>query len=72
MKEDIDAYMKKEVLPYVPDAWVDESKTKIGYEIPINRYFYVYKPPRSVKKIQKDLTKIEEEIEMLLRGSDQA
>ena len=42
----IDAYMAREVLPHVPDAWVDYDKTKVGYEIPINRHFYVYKPPR--------------------------
>jgi type I restriction enzyme M protein len=68
LKEDIDEYMKREVLPYVPDSWVDESKTKVGYEISFNRYFYVYKPPRSIDEIQKDLTTIENEIENLLTG----
>lgn len=67
--EDIDEYMKREVLPYVPDAWVDRDKTKIGYEIPFNRYFYVYQPPRPVEEIQADLTKIEEEIASLLKGA---
>jgi type I restriction enzyme M protein len=66
LKEDIDEYMKREVLPYVPDAWVDESKTKVGYEISFNRYFYVYQPPRSVQEIQSELTSIEDEIESLL------
>ena len=42
----IDEYISREVLPHVPDAWVDYSKTKVGYEIPINRHFYVYEPPR--------------------------
>ena len=60
--------MKREVLPYVPDAWVDEDKTKIGYEISFNRYFYVYKPPRPIEEIQADLTKIEDEIAALLKN----
>ena len=67
--ENIDEYMKREVLPYVPDAWVDETKTKVGYEISFNRYFYVYQPPRPVEEIEKDLVKIEDEIANLLRGS---
>ena len=59
--------MKREVLPYVPDAWVDEEKNKIGYEISFNRYFYVYKPPRPVEEIEKDLEAIESEIALLLK-----
>ncbi len=68
LDEKIDAYMKREVLPYVPDAWVDEDKTKVGYEISFNRYFYVYQPPRSVEEIQADLTAIEDEIAALLKS----
>lgn len=68
LDEKIDAYMKREVLTYVPDAWVDEDKTKVGYEISFNRYFYVYVPPRSVEEIQADLTAIEEEIAALLKS----
>lgn len=68
LDEKIDAYMKREVLPYVPDAWVDEEKTKVGYEISFNRYFYVYQPPRSVEEIQADLAKIEDEIAALLKN----
>ena len=67
-RQDIDAYMAREVLPHVPDAWVDYSKTKIGYEIPINRHFYVYKPPRPLDEIEADITKLEEEIAGLLKG----
>ncbi len=67
LDEKIEAYMKREVLPYVPDAWVDSEKTKVGYEISFNRYFYVYQPPRSVEEIQANLTKIEDEIAVLLR-----
>lgn len=68
LKEDIEEYMKREVLPYVPDCWVDESKTKIGYEISFKKYFYVYQSPRSLGEIQKELTSIENEIESLLSG----
>ena len=64
----IDAYMDQEVLPHVPDAWVDYSKTKVGYEIPINRHFYVYKPPRSLDDIEVDITRLEGEIAGLLKG----
>jgi type I restriction enzyme M protein len=70
LKENIKEYVEREVLPYVPDAWVDESKTKIGYEISFNRYFYVYQPPRAIEEIQDDLSKIENEIELLLRKGD--
>ncbi len=66
LKEDIDEYMKREVLPHVPDAWVDESKTKIGYEINFNRYFYKYTPPRPLEEIEADLKKIEKEIADML------
>ena len=67
-REHVDAYMAREVLPHVPDAWVDYSKTKVGYEIPINRHFYVYKPPRPVDVIETDITRLEGEIAGLLRG----
>jgi type I restriction enzyme M protein len=67
-RDDIDAYMAREVLPHVPDAWVDYSKTKVGYEIPINRHFYVYKPPRSLEEIEQEITELEGEIAGLLKG----
>ena len=60
--EDVDAYVAREVLPHVPDAWVDESKTKTGYEIPLNRHFYVYEPPRPLEAIESDLRELEHEI----------
>ena len=66
LKEDVDAYMEREVLPHVPDAWVDDSKTKIGYEINFNRYFYKYVPPRDLDVIESDLRKIEQEIATML------
>ena len=64
--EDIDDYMAREVLPHVPDAWVDESKTKVGYEIPLNRHFYVYEPPRALDEIRCDLQQLEREIAGLI------
>ncbi len=64
--EAIDDYMASEVLPHAPDAWVDHSKTKIGYEIPLNRHFYVYEPPRPLDEIEADLQTLEREIAVLL------
>ena len=66
LTEDIDEYIAREVLPHVPDAWVDKSKTKIGYEIPLNRHFYVYEPPRPLDEIEADLQALEREIAGLL------
>ena len=60
--------MASEVLPYVPDAWVDYDKTRVGYEIPINRHFYVYKPPRPLDEIEADMPRLEGEIAGLLKG----
>lgn len=68
MRPAIDAYMAAEVLPHVPDAWVDFSKTRVGYEIPINRHFYVYKPPRPLAEIEAEIASLEGEIAGLLRG----
>jgi type I restriction enzyme M protein len=62
LREDIRSYMVREVLPYVSDAWVDESKTKVGYEINFNRYFYKYSPVRPLDRIEADLEQIEREI----------
>ncbi len=64
----IEDYMAREVLPHVPDAWVDFDKTKVGYEIPVNRHFYVYKPPRPLDEIEADITGLEGEIAGLLKG----
>ncbi|WP_329584618.1 type I restriction-modification system subunit M [Kitasatospora sp. NBC_01250] len=66
LDEDIDAYMKREVLSHVPDAWVDHEKTKVGYEIPFTRHFYVYQPPRPLEKIDAELKSLEAEIQALL------
>jgi type I restriction enzyme M protein len=56
------------VLPHVGDAWVDYDKTKVGYEIPVNRHFYVYKPPRPLHEIEADIMKLEGDIAGLLKG----
>ncbi|MCK1472832.1 class I SAM-dependent DNA methyltransferase [Bradyrhizobium sp. CW10] len=64
----IDDYMTREVLPHVPDAWVDYDKTKVGYEIPINRHFYFSKPPRPLNKIEADIAALEGDIAGLLKG----
>ena len=64
----IDTWIAREVLPHVPDAWVDYTKTKAGYEIPINRHFYVYKPPRPLDEIEADIARLEGEIAGLLKG----
>ena len=66
LSRDVDDYMEHEVLTHVPDAWVDHNKTKIGYEIPINRHFYVYEPPRALDDIRSDLQTLEQEITEML------
>ena len=62
----IDDYMTAEVHPYVPDAWVDHDKTKIGYEIPLTRHFYTYTPPRPLDEIDAEIKQLEAEIQGLL------
>ena len=66
LTEDVDDFIVREVLPHAPDAWVDESKTKIGYEIPLNRHFYVYESPRPLESIESDIRELEREIFRLL------
>jgi len=66
LKERIDEYFKREVLPHVPDAWIDESKTKIGHEIPLNRHFYRYEPPRPLEVIEADIKALEDDIKRML------
>ena len=67
LKDDIDAYFEREVRPHVPDAWMDRSKDKVGYEINFNRHFYKYTPPRPLEEIDADLKKVEKKIMRLLR-----
>lgn len=59
MTEDIEEYFRREVLPYAPDAWIDDKKTKVGYEIPMTRYFYEYQPPEPVEDILSRITALE-------------
>lgn len=61
LKEDIHTYIEREVLPHLPDAWLDESKIRIGYEINFSKYFYQYKPLRSLEHIRKDILALENE-----------
>ena len=62
LKEDIKEYFKREVLPFAPDAWIDEKKSKVGYEIPFTRYFYKYEVPRPSKEIMKEILELEKEL----------
>lgn len=66
LKEDIQAYFEREVLPHIPDAWIDHDKTKIGYEIPFNRHFYNYVPPRPLEVIDSELKALSAEIMTIL------
>ncbi len=66
LKDDINEYMRREVLPHVPDAWVDESKTRIGYEIPFTRHFFEYVPPRPLAEIEREIKALEDEIRGML------
>ncbi len=66
LRESIQAYFEREVLPHVPDAWIDHSKTKIGYEIPLNRHFYRYEPPRELSVIEAEIKALEADIVRLL------
>ena len=62
LNEDVQSYFEREVLPFAPDAWIDESKTKIGYEIPFTRYFYKYTPPRPAAEVLSEIRMIENEL----------
>jgi type I restriction enzyme M protein len=55
LSEDVETYFRREVLPHAPDAWIDHDRTKVGYEIPFNRHFYVFKPPRPLAEIDAEL-----------------
>lgn len=68
LNEDVAAYFKREVLPHVPDAWIDNEKTKVGYEIPFNRHFYVFQPPRSLAEIDVDLRETTSRIKAMIEG----
>ena len=67
LREGVEDYLRREVLPHVPDAWVGDGKTKIGYEIPLTRHFYRYDPPRPLDKIDAEIKMLEDEIVGLLK-----
>ncbi|HYH94919.1 class I SAM-dependent DNA methyltransferase, partial [Hyalangium sp.] len=71
LSEDVETYFQREVLPHAPDAWIDPEKTKVGYEIPFNRHFYVFKPPRSLAEIDKDLKGVTDRILTMIGGLSQ-
>ena len=68
LTEDVERYFAREVLPYAPDAWIDEKKTKIGYEIPMTRYFYEYQAPEKTEDIMARITALEQEISRSLQA----
>jgi type I restriction enzyme M protein len=68
LDEDVDSYFKREVLPHAPDAWIDHEKTKVGYEIPFNRHFYVFKPPRELAEIDAELKGVTDRILTIIGG----
>lgn len=68
LTEDIHEYFQREVIPFSPDAWIDESKTKIGYEIPFTRYFYKYVPPRPSDEVLSEIMTLQKDLEQTLKG----
>jgi len=68
LDEDVETYFKREVLPHAPDAWIDHDKTKVGYEIPFNRHFYVFKPPRPLAEIDAELKECTDRILTMIAG----
>ena len=68
LSEDVETYFKREVLPHAPDAWIDHEKTKVGYEIPFNRHFYVFKPPRELAEIDSELKIVTDRILTMIGG----
>ena len=68
LSEDVETYFKREVLPHAPDAWIDHEKTKVGYEIPFNRHFYVFQPPRPLAEIDAELRGVTDRILTLIGG----
>ena len=67
LKEDIDEYFLREVLPFAPDAWIDEKKSKVGYEIPFTRFFYRYEPPKPSQEIMAEILEIEKDLDGSLK-----
>jgi type I restriction enzyme M protein len=68
LTEDVAAFFEREVLPHAPDAWIDHEKTKVGYEIPFNRQFYVFTPPRPLAEIDAELKGVTDRILTMIAG----
>jgi type I restriction enzyme M protein len=68
LAQEVSVYFRREVLPHVPDAWIDEEKTKLGYEIPFNQCFYVFSPPRPLANIDADLARVTARIKAMIEG----
>ena len=68
LSEDVQTHFKREVLPHVSDAWIDHEKTKVGYEIPFNRHFYVFTPPRPLEVIDAELKRVTDRILAMIGG----
>jgi type I restriction enzyme M protein len=68
LDEDVETYFAREVLPHVPDAWIDHEKTRVGYEIPFSRLFYVFEPPRPLEEIDADLKAVTDRILAMIGG----
>ncbi len=68
LTEDVDTYFKREVLPHAPDAWIDHDKTRVGCEIPFNRHFYVFQPPRPLAEIDAELKAVTDRIKQMIEG----
>ena len=68
LSENVETYFKREVLPHAPDVWIDHEKTQVGYEIPFNRHFYVFKPPRELSEIDAELKGVTDKILKMIGG----
>ena len=68
LSEDVETYFKRDVLPHAPDAWIDHEKTQVGYEIPFNRHFYVFQPPRPLSEIDAELKACTDKILTMIGG----
>jgi type I restriction enzyme M protein len=68
LSEDVDAYVEREVRPHAPDAWIDEEKTRVGYEIPFTRHFHVFTTPRPLAEIDAELSEVTGRIMAMIEG----